>query len=286
MTKPFKPTYLYIKTHNTTGLKYFGKTTSNRQRYRGSGKYWISHIKKHGYDVTTEIVGYFTDEISCMLYALEFSYMNDIVNSAEWANYQPESGIDGGDTISYKTDEERTATNEKRRITFSKMSAEEKEKIRAKNSSGVKKYIAEHLDEHKERSANTVAKRKASGMPWHSEVTKENISRTNKSGTDEVKQKISQALTGRKNPKHSEFMSGRFVGKDNRNTRVFTVVDPGGSINDIVGCVALGEFCIENNLAYARMLKHINTGKITQTSTKGPTKVKNCVGYEITESKK
>jgi hypothetical protein len=27
MSKQFKPTYLYIKTHNITGLKYFGKTT-------------------------------------------------------------------------------------------------------------------------------------------------------------------------------------------------------------------------------------------------------------------
>ena len=24
----FKPTYLYVKTHNKTGLKYFGKTTT------------------------------------------------------------------------------------------------------------------------------------------------------------------------------------------------------------------------------------------------------------------
>ena len=31
--KQFKPTYLYVKTHNVTGLKYFGKTTLNRKRY-------------------------------------------------------------------------------------------------------------------------------------------------------------------------------------------------------------------------------------------------------------
>jgi hypothetical protein len=29
---------LYIKTHNTTGMKYLGKTTRNPFKYRGSGK--------------------------------------------------------------------------------------------------------------------------------------------------------------------------------------------------------------------------------------------------------
>lgn len=49
--------YLYVKTHNVTGLKYLGKTKSKDPfRYRGSGKVWQRHIKKHGYDVTTEIL--------------------------------------------------------------------------------------------------------------------------------------------------------------------------------------------------------------------------------------
>jgi hypothetical protein len=43
------PTYLYIKQHSITGLKYFGKTTkSNPYKYNGSGKYWIRHINKNG----------------------------------------------------------------------------------------------------------------------------------------------------------------------------------------------------------------------------------------------
>lgn len=29
----FLPTYLYIKTHNQTGLKYFGKTTKDPFKY-------------------------------------------------------------------------------------------------------------------------------------------------------------------------------------------------------------------------------------------------------------
>jgi len=48
--------YLYLKTHNKTGLKYLGKTIQNPYKYQGSGEYWIPHIKKHGYDVTTKIL--------------------------------------------------------------------------------------------------------------------------------------------------------------------------------------------------------------------------------------
>ena len=49
--------YLYIKTHNKTGLKYLGKTSRNDPyKYQGSGVYWQRHLQKHGYDVTTKIL--------------------------------------------------------------------------------------------------------------------------------------------------------------------------------------------------------------------------------------
>jgi hypothetical protein len=96
--KPFYPTYLYIKTHNTTGLKYFGKTTGNPFEYRGSGKHWLSHIKKHGYDVSTEVLGYYTTPDECKHAALKFSQENHIVESKNWANMIDENGLDGGDT--------------------------------------------------------------------------------------------------------------------------------------------------------------------------------------------
>ena len=87
--------YLYIKTHNTTGLKYFGKTTkTDYHKYKGSGTYWLKHIKKHGYDVTTELVGVFnTDDVRD--YAVKFSIDNNIVESKEWANLEIETGLDG-----------------------------------------------------------------------------------------------------------------------------------------------------------------------------------------------
>lgn len=36
--------HLYVKIHNVTGLKYFGKTTKDPFKYRGSGKYWLAHL--------------------------------------------------------------------------------------------------------------------------------------------------------------------------------------------------------------------------------------------------
>ncbi len=87
---------LYVKTHNVTGLKYFGKTTAkDAHKYRGSGKYWLRHIKKHGNDVTTTIVGVFEDVDECERVALAFSTENQIVESDNWANFRPENGRDG-----------------------------------------------------------------------------------------------------------------------------------------------------------------------------------------------
>lgn len=94
----FKPTYLYIKTHNQTGLKYFGKTSNkNPHKYPGSGTHWVNHLNKHGNDVITEVYGYYTDKDLCMKAAIEFSEENNIVESKDWANLRIEM-LDGGDT--------------------------------------------------------------------------------------------------------------------------------------------------------------------------------------------
>lgn len=93
----FKPTFLYIKTHNKTGLKYFGKTISSDPfKYRGSGTYWTAHLKKYGNDVTTEIIGLFIDKDFCEAVAVEFSKLNDVVRSTEWANLCIENGTNVG----------------------------------------------------------------------------------------------------------------------------------------------------------------------------------------------
>jgi hypothetical protein len=93
-----KSTYLYIKQHKVTGLKYFGKTTkSDPIAYLGSGKHWLRHIKKHGTEfVETIWIQLFTDETELVEYAIKFSKENNIVESKEWANLKEENGLDGG----------------------------------------------------------------------------------------------------------------------------------------------------------------------------------------------
>lgn len=92
----FKPTYLYVKIHNKTGLKYFGKTTANDPyKYKGSGTRWNNHLKVHGKDISTEIIGYYTDKEECLRVAIKFSIENNIVESDDWANLKEER-LDGG----------------------------------------------------------------------------------------------------------------------------------------------------------------------------------------------
>lgn len=93
--------YLYLKTHNRTGLKYLGKTIQDPFKYKGSGKRWINHLKKHGNDVTTEILFETTDKKKFSEVAIEYSKKWNIVDSDEFANFVLEEG-QGGDTVSKK----------------------------------------------------------------------------------------------------------------------------------------------------------------------------------------
>ncbi len=92
--------YLYKKTHNKTGLQYLGKTTRDPYTYEGSGEYWIPHIKKHGYDVTTEILHECKTNDEVKKWGLYYSELWNIVDSKDWANLRPETG-DGGDTSKF-----------------------------------------------------------------------------------------------------------------------------------------------------------------------------------------
>ena len=87
--------YLYIKTHRQTGLKYFGKTTKDPFKYHGSGKRWKAHLRKHGADVETEILGAFDDIEVAKTAALKFSREHRIVHDPGWANLIEENALDG-----------------------------------------------------------------------------------------------------------------------------------------------------------------------------------------------
>jgi hypothetical protein len=91
-----KTYYLYIKTHNQTGLKYLGYTSKkDPHRYPGSGKYWQNHLRKHGKDYTTEIL-LTTESLEEIREQGEYySKLWQVVESKEWANLKAESGSGG-----------------------------------------------------------------------------------------------------------------------------------------------------------------------------------------------
>jgi hypothetical protein len=87
--------YLYLKTHNKTRLKYLGYTSKDPFKYKGSGHYWRRHIKKHGNDVTTEILGKYDIMEDITKNGLYYSNKWNVVNSDEFANLKEESGFGG-----------------------------------------------------------------------------------------------------------------------------------------------------------------------------------------------
>lgn len=138
--------YLYIKTHNKTGLKYFGKTTKkDPNSYQGSGKFWKRYVKKHGYDVTTEVLGCFKEEDECTQFALRFSEEYNIVDSPEWANLREENGLDGAPKGNFVSNETR-----------SKISIALKGKSSPKSKYVIKELIEERSKRIKEVMAGRV----------------------------------------------------------------------------------------------------------------------------------
>lgn len=102
----FKPTWLMIKQHRITGLKYFCKTVNKDPiRYLGSGKVWKRHLKKHGTEVDTLWCQLFAAYAELVEYAIKFSTEHNIIEARDnngvkiWANLINENGIDGGGNL-------------------------------------------------------------------------------------------------------------------------------------------------------------------------------------------
>jgi hypothetical protein len=87
--------YLYLKVHNITGLKYLGYTSRDPFKYNGSGKYWLRHIKKHGYDISTTILGQYDNMTDVTKNGLYYSNKWDVVESSDFANLKEEAGFGG-----------------------------------------------------------------------------------------------------------------------------------------------------------------------------------------------
>ena len=96
---------LYIKTHKKTGLKYFGYTKQNPHLYSGSGTDWKIHLKKHGYEVYTEVLLQTADKAEIVSWGILYSSKWNIVSAQDdfgnkiWANKIPETGSGAGRKI-------------------------------------------------------------------------------------------------------------------------------------------------------------------------------------------
>lgn len=112
--KNFKPTYLMIKQHQLTGLKYLCKTNCKDPiKYNGSGDYWRSHIKKHGKEHVNTIWYELFNDIDILVdTAITLSKIHNIVESTEWANLKPENGLDGGTTSEQQKKIQRKLVND------------------------------------------------------------------------------------------------------------------------------------------------------------------------------
>lgn len=88
--------YLYVKTHQVTGLKYLGQTTaSNPHLYPGSGLYWKRHLEKYGNNFSTEIIQECQTEEELREFGIYYSNLWNVVESKEWANLKEEAGQGG-----------------------------------------------------------------------------------------------------------------------------------------------------------------------------------------------
>lgn len=75
---------------------YFGKTVQNPEKYKGSGRHWKQHIKKHGVEHVVNLwYCLFYDKDDCVAFALNFSKQHNIVESEEWLNLKLKDGLGG-----------------------------------------------------------------------------------------------------------------------------------------------------------------------------------------------
>lgn len=145
--------YLYVKTHNKTGLKYLGKTTrSDPHAYRGSGVDWKSHLKEHGEDYTTEIICDCQTNQELNEWGRYYSELWNVAESPGWANRIPETGggscgPDAAKKISEKLKGKKKPPRNSKHT--EKIAATRRGKPNPKTAEGLRKYFDSNPDRSK-----------------------------------------------------------------------------------------------------------------------------------------
>lgn len=167
------PIYLYVKTHNKTGLKYLGKTISNDPySYQGSGTVWTRHIKKHGYDVTTEILLETDDPKELKEVGIYYSNLWNIVESKNFANLVPEMG-DGGAQLWTAESRQKLSKTQK-----GKKRTEESKKNYSKAQQKQAQHLSKKLKEYLSIPENYQKRYNQLTSNWNNPEHRENMSKT------------------------------------------------------------------------------------------------------------
>jgi hypothetical protein len=209
--------YLYIKTHRKTGLKYFGKTIrDDYEFYTGSGKYWLRHLKKHGSDVETTLLGSYDSVDIAKDRALAFSKENDIVKSPDWANLQEENACDGA-PVGHKpywnpTEEERAQQANKVKVRWQDPMYKQTV-LATRQATFDKKFLAMSIDQQKKYLKDKEQHRRwkaGEPIPKDSYIYKK---------PEDFRRKVSEALKGKvKSEEHKKKISE----SRKSNPRVYT----------------------------------------------------------------
>ena len=165
--------YLYVKTHNKTGLKYLGKTISNDPHlYQGSGTVWKRHIKKHGYDVTTEILLKTNDPTELKEVGIYYSNLWNIVESKDFANIVPEMEDGGAQLWTVESRQKVSKANKGRK--HSEESKKNHSKAQQKQAHHLSKKLKEYLSipENYEKRYNQLTSN------WNNPKHREKMSKT------------------------------------------------------------------------------------------------------------
>ena len=228
--------YLYLKTHNKTGLKYLGKTVQDPYVYQGSGKIWKYHIKKHGYDVTTEILLETNDEVELRDIGMYYSDMWNIVESPAFANLKSEEG-DGGAMVWSKESKEKlskTLTGRKKANTENMTKSWKDADIRKRRIDGIKKnfedvdFKKKHNERLRKNSDYKQTSKTMSKLKWFNDGIK-NCRKQETPGNGWIEGRIK----GYKCPNKSEQLTGLYWWTDGKKNKR-SIESPG--LNWYRGC--------------------------------------------------
>jgi hypothetical protein len=174
--------YLYLKIHNITGLKYLGYTSKDPYKYLGSGKYWLKHIKKHGKDITTQVLCETESKDLITNEGKKYSALWNIVESTEFANMTIEEGT-GGSTFKGK----KHTPESLKKMSLTKLG---------------KQFTESHKKNLSESNKGKFGKENNFYGKQHSVQTKQLISKklTGKVRTDEFKDNLSAMYLGKPKP--------------------------------------------------------------------------------------